>query len=118
MSRQKMRVLNRTKKQSKFKQIISAPIKVLCKVRDCYMMGMDDCAGRAGYRGVVAGCSMVQVVPLPKCFNVNKYSFKASGHDDQELIGRKPFSGATIYHQCMMGKRRLRLVGRGVIVLV
>ncbi|KAK1560279.1 hypothetical protein Q3G72_024509 [Acer saccharum] len=89
-----MRALNRTKKQSKFKQIISAPIKVLCKFKQ--VMGMDDCAGKASYGGVVVGCSMIQDVPLPKCFSVNNYSFKASNHDDQEFISRKLFSGATI----------------------
>ncbi|KAL5788033.1 hypothetical protein ACOSP7_004982 [Xanthoceras sorbifolium] len=78
---------NRTKKQSKFKQIISAPIKVLCKVRDFYMMGIDDCTGKASCSGVV-GCPMIQVAPLPK-------SLKASDDDDddQELPWNL-FSGA------------------------
>ncbi|KAK4848489.1 hypothetical protein QYF36_013716 [Acer negundo] len=71
MSRQKKRALNRTKKQSKFKQVLSAPIKVLCKFKQ--VMGMDDCAGKASYGGVVA-----------------------SNQDDQEFMSRKLLSGATI----------------------
>ncbi|KAI6701509.1 hypothetical protein NL676_015833 [Syzygium grande] len=70
-------------KQSKFKHMIGAPIRVLNKVRNLYMDSLMDCATRVEYSGPTVGGPAAQVPTLlPKSFYV--YS-SVNNHDAQSM---------------------------------
>ncbi|KAI3407553.1 uncharacterized protein J3R85_020882 [Psidium guajava] len=68
-------------KQSKFKHVIGAPIRVLNKVRNLYMNSLMDCATRVDCSGPAVGGPIAQVpTRLPESFSIN------SSEDDHELL--------------------------------
>lgn len=72
------------KKESKLSWCMKAPIRILIKLRDLYIQGMNECSGRLDY-GMAMGCPTPQISTLPKSFSTN--SARSTNNDDfRELM--------------------------------
>ncbi|MCE3215739.1 hypothetical protein HAX54_003313 [Datura stramonium] len=76
----------KAKKESRIKKCIKAPIKILSKVRDCYVRCLTNCSARIGYGSALGSCpAFTQISSLPRSFSVN--SSASSGDEDlRELM--------------------------------
>ena len=78
-----------TKKESKLSKIMKAPIRVLTKIKDFYILSMTEISAHFDHGTAVMGCPAAQVATtLPKSFSVS--STKSSGgyasDDYRELV--------------------------------
>lgn len=73
------------KKESKLRWWMKAPLRVLIKMRDFYIQGMNECSGRLDY-GMPMGCPTPQISTLPKSFSTNGTRSTANNEDFRELM--------------------------------
>ncbi|OWM79145.1 uncharacterized protein LOC116193968 [Punica granatum] len=67
----------KVRRQNKFKHVILAPFRIMCKAKNFYMKGMEDFAGRVSQGGGVSGPGAAQVPTVPR-------SFSKRNEDDDE----------------------------------
>ncbi|TQE14363.1 hypothetical protein C1H46_000282 [Malus baccata] len=74
-------------KESRLTKFMKAPLRVLIKARDFYIMSMTECSGRFDY-GTVMGCPAAQVPSaLPRSFSTSSTkSSTADNEDYRELM--------------------------------
>lgn len=77
-----MRSTKAASKQSKIKQVMSAPLRIMSKAKNFYMRRMEDFAGRVGEGSGVA----TQITTLPKSFSVNSSKERDEDEDFRELV--------------------------------
>ncbi|GLT62520.1 hypothetical protein SLA2020_351520 [Shorea laevis] len=73
------------KKESKLWWCVKAPIRILTKLRDFYIQGMNECSGRLDY-GIAMGCPTPQISTLPKSFSTNSMRSTTNNEDFRELM--------------------------------
>jgi hypothetical protein len=89
------------KKESKLRWCIKAPLRILIKMRDLYIQGMNECSGRLDY-GMPMGCPTPQISTLPKSFSTNGTRSTANNEDFRELMraaSTRSLGNYKVHHQ-------------------